>query len=170
MINRLGRLAALRAVAAFAAASLAHLIPTAANAAELVMFDGKWCGRCKQFLAEVGPVYHTTPPGKAMPLRVIEHPQTKPWFRMNAPIEGTPTFVLVDNGAERGRIVGYTTREAFIQQAYGLMAVLQRAPAPRARPPRSRDVHAQARSNTAHRDSHPIFARAAFVSALNDWR
>lgn len=151
MINRLGRPAALRAVAAFAAAGLAPLIPTAANAAELVMFDGKWCGRCKQFLAEVGPVYHTTPPGKAMPLRVVDSQQTKPWFRINAPIEGTPTFVLVDKGAERGRIVGYTTREAFIQQAYGLMAVLQRAPAPRVRPPRVRDVHAQVRSNSAQR-------------------
>jgi thiol-disulfide isomerase/thioredoxin len=149
LINRLGRLAALRAVAAFIAASLAHFIPTAANAAELVMFDGKWCGRCKQFLAEVAPAYHTTPPGKAMPLRVVDSAQTKPWFRTSAPIEGTPTFVLVDKGAELGRITGYTTREAFIQQAYGLMAVLQRAPAPRARQPRSRDVHAAARNAPA---------------------
>ena len=115
------------------------------------MFDGKWCGRCKQFLAEVAPVYHTTPPGKAMPLRVVDHQQIKPWFRISAPIEGTPTFVLVDKGAELGRIVGYTTREAFIQQAYGLMGSLPHVASPRARPPRARNVHAQVKPQTAQR-------------------
>ena len=140
-----------RGLLAVAALALSQLLSSTANAAELVMFDGKWCGRCKQFLAEVGPVYHTTPPGKAMPLRVVDLQQTKPWFRISAPIEGTPTFVLVDKGAERGRIVGYTTREAFIQQAYGLMGSLPRAPTPRARPPRTRDVHAQVKSQTAQR-------------------
>ena len=131
-----------RGLLALAVVSLAQLLPCAAQAAELVMFDGKWCGRCKQFLAEVAPLYHTTPPGKAMPLRVVDIQQTKPWFRVTAPIEGTPTFVLVDKGAERGRITGYTTREAFLQQAYALMGQLQHTP--RARQPRTRDVHAQA--------------------------
>ena len=114
------------------------------------MFDGKWCGRCKQFLAEVAPGYHATPPGKAMPLRVVDLQQTKPWFRMAAPVEGTPTFVLVDRGAERGRITGYTTQEAFMQQAYALMAANAYRPA-RAKP-RVRDVHAQVqvRSRVAH--------------------
>jgi Thioredoxin len=135
-------LEARRGLLALAVLSLAHLLPSAAHAAELVMFDGKWCGRCKQFLAEVAPVYHTTPPGKAMPLRVVDLQQTKPWFRIAAPIEGTPTFVLVDKGVERGRITGYTTREAFLQQSYALMGQLQQSP--RARPPRTRDVHAQA--------------------------
>jgi thiol-disulfide isomerase/thioredoxin len=139
------RIAALRALAVYAAVCIAQFIPASAAAAELVMFDGKWCGRCKQFLAEVAPVYHTTPPGKAMPLRVVDLQQTRPWFRVSAPVEGTPTFVLVDKGAELGRITGYTTREAFLQQSYQLMALLQRAPVPRARPPRTRDVYAQAK-------------------------
>lgn len=149
MSNRLGRPAALRGLAVCIAVAFAPLVSSTADAAELVMFDGKWCGRCKQFLAEVAPVYHTTPPGKAMPLRVVDLQQTRPWFRISAPIEGTPTFVLVDKGAEIGRITGYTTREAFIQQAYALMGLLQRAPLPRARPPRSRDVHAAARNGPA---------------------
>ena len=106
------------------------------------MFDGKWCGRCKQFLAEVAPVYHTTPPGKVMPLRVVDQ-STRPWFRMAAPVEGTPTFVLVDNGVERGRITGYSSREAFIAQAYQLMGALQTSKQPRSKP-RVRDVHAAA--------------------------
>jgi hypothetical protein len=135
-----GRVIALRRLMTLAVLTIASIASTAASAAELVMFDGKWCGRCKQFLSEVAPVYHTTPPGKAMPLRVVDVKQTKPWFRISAPIEGTPTFVLVDHGVERGRIVGYTSREEFLQQAYTLMGNLQRRP--RAKQPRTRDVHA----------------------------
>jgi hypothetical protein len=140
--GRRARLGVLRGLVAAAALALPSLVTTAAQAAELVMFDGKWCGRCKQFLAEVAPVYHTTPPGKAMPLRVVDV-STRPWFRMAAAVEGTPTFVLVDNGAERGRIVGYTTREAFIAQAYALMGAIQSQRQPRSKP-RVRDVHAAA--------------------------
>ena len=149
MTFRVGRAPAARGLLALAAFSLCTLAPVAAHAAELVMFDGKWCGRCKQFLAEVAPVYHTTPPGKAMPLRVVDLQQTKPWFKIAAPIDGTPTFVLVDNGAERGRITGYTTREVFIQQAYALMGNIQGTP--RARPPRTRDVHAGVKPSTTQR-------------------
>jgi len=138
-----GRRTALRGVAVFAAVCLSQMMQTTAHAAELVMFDGKWCGRCKQFLAEVALVYHTTPPGKIMPLRVVDIQQTRPWFQVNAVIEGTPTFILVDKGAELGRITGYVSREAFIQDAYRLMALLQRPATPRAKP-RVRDVHAQA--------------------------
>ena len=83
-----------------------------------------------------------------MPLRVVDHQQVRPWFRIAAPIEGTPTFVLVDKGVELGRITGYTSREAFLQQSYSLMGLLRpaRTPVPRARPTRTRDVHAQAPS------------------------
>ena len=142
---------AVRGLLPFAAIALSQLVPSTAHAAELVMFDGKWCGRCKQFLAEVAPVYHTTPPGKVMPLRVVDVQQTIPWFRISAPIEGTPTFVLVEKGAELGRITGYTTREAFIEQAYRLASLLQLTPKARAKPPRSREMHVQARIHTAQR-------------------
>ena len=121
---------------------LTALAPSAAQAAELVMFDGKWCGVCKRFLAETAPLYKMTAAGRAMPLRVVDSQQTPPWFHTQGPIVGTPIFVLVDHGRELGRISGYTSRDAFMSQAYGLMALLPRA-VPR-KPLRARDVHADA--------------------------
>ena len=122
--------------------ALTQIAATAASAAELVMLEGRACGRCKQFLAEVAPSYGATPTGRLMPLRVIDVDQSTPWFRLNGPVEGTPTFLLVDRGREIGRISGYSSREAFYAQAQSLIAALPRK-SPRR--PRTHAVHAALR-------------------------
>lgn len=132
-----------RGLLALAILALAQVATTAADAAELIMLEGRSCGRCQQFRAEVAPGYGATPTGRAMPLRVVDIEQRTPWFRLASPVEGTPTFLLVDRGQEIGRITGYSSRESFYAQAQRLAAVL---PRPRARPPRTRTTHVSAHS------------------------
>ena len=77
-------------------------------AAELVMFDQIGCEFCDQWDEEVGVAYPKTAEGKRAPLRRLSIHDDRP--EDLAFIEGvrfTPTFVLVDNGAEVGRIEGY---------------------------------------------------------------
>ena len=139
-----------RALLALAGLSLAAILPAApAKAAELVMFETQWCGRCKQFLAEAAPSYRASPAGHAAPLRVIDMQRTAPWFATREPIQGTPTFVLVDRGRELGRITGYTSREAFLAQSQSMIAQLpSRA---RVKRPRTRVARAATSSQSATR-------------------
>ena len=44
-----------------------------ARAAELLMFEEKWCTYCEQWEAEVGVVYHKTEEGRRAPLRRPGH-------------------------------------------------------------------------------------------------
>lgn len=84
----------------------------------LLMLDQPACGYCAQWDAEVGVIYHKTAEGRRAPL-------------LRAPIAGplpqgvtlarranyTPTFVVLLDGQEAGRIEGYPG-EAFF---YGML-------------------------------------------------
>ena len=105
-------------VVAVLAAMLAALplgIATArAAGAELVMFDEASCPWCRRWRSEVGPAYPNTPEGKRAPLRTIDISKAKTsGIALSAPVRMTPTFVLVENGREVGRITGYPGPDFF---------------------------------------------------------
>lgn len=86
-----------------------------AQAAELVMFDAKWCGYCKRFHREVGATYGESDVAQVFPLRVIDIDREQPDFEAREQVRGTPTFVFVESGREIARFSGYTSPERFYE-------------------------------------------------------
>lgn len=93
----------LAAIAAFALLSA----PTAC-AAELVMFERAGCVWCARFDAEIAPIYGKTEESQAAPLRRVDLNGPRPADLAGIdPGAFTPTFVVVQEGREVGRIRGY---------------------------------------------------------------
>lgn len=82
--------------------------PAAAAAAELVMLERQACGWCERWHKEIGPIYPKTAESGIAPLRRVDIHKAWP-----ADLEAvgkdvfTPTFILVEDGREVGRIRGY---------------------------------------------------------------
>jgi hypothetical protein len=92
----------------------AILWPAAAYAAELVMFTRDGCPWCARFEREVGPIYPKTIEGRLAPLRRVEVLAGGAVMAgLNEPVVAAPTFVLLDEGREIGRITGYPGDDAF---------------------------------------------------------
>lgn len=92
-------------------------------AAELVMFESDLCEWCEMWHAEIGVVYHKTEEGRAAPLRRVDIHDPRPAdLRAARAVVFTPTFVLMSDGAEIGRIVGYPGEDHF----WGLLDQLLR--------------------------------------------
>jgi Thioredoxin-like domain len=113
--------------AAALAASL--LWPTLSRAAELVMFEQGGCVWCARWNHDVAPVYGKTAEAKILPLRRVDiGQQAAAGVTLAAPVRYTPTFVVVDNGREVGRITGYINDEAFWGLLDALAAKLEPLP------------------------------------------
>lgn len=113
-------------IAAVAAFTLPLLLSLPAFAAELVMYTRNGCPFCVRFEREVGPVYAKTPEGKAAPLRRVELPAGGVRGEgLREPVIATPTFVLVDDGREVGRITGYLNDDMFWGLLGRLVAVIE---------------------------------------------
>ncbi len=118
MIYRLARRVALGL--ALLATTSVDMVKTA-GAAELLMFESPGCSWCQRWHAEVGPGYPKSSEGLRAPLQVREVGRSRDAGNLLAkPITISPTFVLVDNGREIGRIVGYPGADFF----WGLLAEL----------------------------------------------
>ena len=104
---------------AAAIAVLAFLFAMAGAAApapfQLLMFERDGCSYCRQWNEEIAPAYPKTPEGQAAPLQRLD---------VNAPLPDgvtltgpppvfTPTFVLLSEGREVGRIEGYAGDQFF---------------------------------------------------------
>ena len=99
---------------------LGLLMAPPAPAAELVLFETADCVWCETWDAEVGEIYPKTDESRIAPLRRVDIHGERPADL--AGVRGilyTPTFVLVDEGAEVGRITGYAG-EAFF---WGLLGI-----------------------------------------------
>ena len=102
------RLAALVLIGSFG------LGAAAVRAAELVMVEEAGCIWCARFNREIGPIYDKTPEAERAPLRRIDIKGERPDdLSFDGPLRITPTFVLVDEGAEIARIEGYPGEELF---------------------------------------------------------
>jgi len=103
-----------------------------AAAAELVMFEAAGCPYCARWNREIAPVYPKTAEGKRAPLRRVDIAAPRPADLAGlANIVYTPTFVLIEDGKEIGRIVGYGGDEIFWSLLAELFAKLERMKPPR---------------------------------------
>ena len=104
------------ALAAAVGCALAPLIATAQPlaAAQLVMFEEAGCIWCAAWEREIGGIYDRTEEGRQAPLRRIDKADERPAdLRSIQAVHFTPTFVLVEDGEEIGRIVGYPGEHFF---------------------------------------------------------
>jgi len=93
---------------------IALVFSGSARAAELVMFDRAGCAWCLRWEKEIGPIYPKTDEGRLMPLRRISLDRPLPeGLDLTTPVRYTPTFVILDEGREIGRITGYIGEYAF---------------------------------------------------------
>lgn len=98
----------------------------AAAEARLVMFEEDGCAWCEAWHDRIGPIYPKTGEGKAAPLRRVSTIEDRPAdLKSIKGIFYTPTFVLVEDGREIGRIVGYPGEDFFWVQLSDLVAKLR---------------------------------------------
>ncbi|MDX5402653.1 MAG: thioredoxin family protein [Rhodobacterales bacterium] len=97
---------------ALVAAGLVFSLP--AVAAELVMIDRQGCAYCIAWKKEIGPAYPNTDLGQFAPLRVVDIRDGAPeGVTFARPVVFTPTFILIEDGAELARLEGYAGEDFF---------------------------------------------------------
>jgi thioredoxin-related protein len=94
--------------------SILAVSASVAEAAELVMFESQGCPYCAEWDRKIGPIYAKTDEGKKAPLRRVDihAPRPADLAEIN-PVIYTPTFVLVEDGQEVGRLEGYAGEDFF---------------------------------------------------------
>lgn len=89
----------------------------------LLMAEEDGCMWCARWDAEISEIYSKTPEGHAAPLQRVDiHAAIPDGIALERPLYYTPTFVLLDDGQEVGRIEGYPGEDFF----WGLLGVLLR--------------------------------------------
>ena len=92
------------------------LLPIRAfGVSELLMFDSDYCTWCQKWDEEIGGIYHLTAESCQAPLKKIDYdtsdlPES---ISIAEPVIYTPTFVLVNDQREVGRITGYPGADFF---------------------------------------------------------
>ncbi|HGG65664.1 MAG TPA: hypothetical protein ENK34_13945 [Rhodobacteraceae bacterium] len=80
----------------------------------LMMVEQDGCPWCERWKAEIGPIYPKTAEGRIAPLvKVMIHDPLEKGITLNSPPVYTPTFILLNDGQEVGRIEGYQSDEFF---------------------------------------------------------
>ncbi len=96
-----------------------------ARAAELVMYEQAGCPYCLQWDMEIGPGYPMSPEGARAPLRRQQlSDRSAANFTLRQPVTMTPTFVLIEDSREVGRITGYMGSDFFYVFLDDLLATL----------------------------------------------
>ncbi len=89
----------------------------------LLMAEEEGCMWCARWDSEISAIYPMTPEGQAAPLQRVDiHTAMPNDIALERPLYYTPTFVLLDNGREVGRIEGYPGEDFF----WGILGVLLR--------------------------------------------
>ena len=90
------------------------LAPRSASAGyELIMVESPGCVYCRRWTTDVGTEYPITPEGRFAPLRRVMLSALPEDLTLRARPVFTPTFILVEDGAEIGRLEGYAGEEFF---------------------------------------------------------
>lgn len=79
----------------------------------LFMAEEVGCMWCAKWNAEIAEIYPKTPEGTAAPLRRYDLHSERPDVDFVRKVHFTPTFILVHQGAEVGRIEGYPGEDFF---------------------------------------------------------
>ena len=88
-------------------------VPLPAMTAELVMVEQEGCHWCAQWNAEISHIYPNTDEGLRAPLRRVDLRDLPDDIEFTSPPVFTPTFVLVEDSKELGRLEGYAGDEFF---------------------------------------------------------
>lgn len=77
------------------------------------MIDQQGCYYCQKWEAEIGPIYEKTEESQRAPLRKVDLRHLPDDIEFSSRPVFTPTFILVENGKELGRIEGYAGEDFF---------------------------------------------------------
>ena len=89
------------------------LVALPVQAAELVMVEQAGCIYCARWDAQIAPKYPKTDEGRRAPLRRVDLHKLPDDIAFTSRPVFTPTFVLVEDGRELGRIEGYAGEDFF---------------------------------------------------------
>ena len=85
-----------------------------AAALELLMIDQEGCVYCEMWDEQIADIYPKTAEGRFAPLARIDISQLDDAdVTFARPVNFTPTFVLIEDGRELGRIEGYPGEDFF---------------------------------------------------------
>jgi len=100
---------------AFTIAVLLASMPQLAFAAtRLIMVTSDHCPFCRAWERDVGKVYDKSPYAPDLPLTRVQMGATMPdGIVLDMPVVGTPTFVILRDGTEIDRQLGYENAEMF---------------------------------------------------------
>lgn len=101
------------ALPALVSISLMLALSPLARAAELVMVEQAGCHWCARWDAEVSHIYPKTDEGQMAPLRRVDLRDLPEEISFVSQPVFTPTFVLVQDDQELGRLEGYNGDEFF---------------------------------------------------------
>ncbi|MCA0919327.1 thioredoxin family protein [Pseudooceanicola nanhaiensis] len=97
-----------------ALALVACLAPGGAAALDLIMVERPGCAYCAAWNRTIAPIYPKTAAGESAPLVRMDISEAPPeGVTFARPVVFTPTFILVDEGTELGRIEGYPGEDFF---------------------------------------------------------
>ena len=95
--------------------------------AELIMFEQQGCEWCKVWNEEIGAVLPKTPEGKCATFSRFDiHNPSSDLLKKIKPIIYTPTFVVLEDGKEVGRVLGYAGEDFFWFQLASQLKKLER--------------------------------------------
>jgi len=125
-------------------------IKSEAHGATLIMMEQEFCEYCDAWNADVGVIYNKTPEGKKAPLRRVDIHDNRPNdLEFITGVVFTPTFVLVEDGKEIGRIRGYPGEDFF----WGLLQMLiKKLPV--------EEKHSMNKTTNSHQAQYRISGRA----------
>lgn len=101
--------------------ALGTLVPLPVTAETyLLMAEEKGCVWCARWNNEISHIYPKTPEGTTAPLRRYDVHSETPEVAFQRRVHFTPTFILVQDGSEVGRIEGYPGEDFF----WGLLGMM----------------------------------------------
>lgn len=98
-------------------------IPAKPETMELVVMEAPGCTYCTIFRRDVLPSYEASERAKEMPIRFVDiNDDSAQALGLDGPIDVVPTFVVLRNNKEVGRIPGYMGPEFFYHSIYSLVS------------------------------------------------
>lgn len=85
----------------------------AASETYLLMAEESGCIWCARWHEDIAHIYPKTAEGQTAPLRRYDLHKDMPEITFTQRVRFTPTFILVENGSEVGRIEGYPGEDFF---------------------------------------------------------
>lgn len=111
------------------------------GASELLMVEQTGCEWCAAWNEEIGGIYHLTDEGKRAPLRRQDLFDTWPAdIMIRGQVHFTPTFILLEDGTETGRIEGYPGEDFFWPMLVQLLDKNTRTKPPKAKPSKAKPL------------------------------